>query len=248
MKQEELNTLLENSQEWQKLSQATRRIYLSWLHRFSIFFHANQVNGDLPREKISLFLRENYRNASENTTRQGMSALSWFYANIMKTPVRPITIRRSFHLPERFTKKQIAQEISKLPLLYEFMGWIFAGSGLLLHEAVGLTHLQFTRHPLRYEEFMLNVGKRVPIPLCKEASRIYSILRKDGERIFPKTLTMFCKMSRKYGVDRGITPGSLRANFILLSLEANGIAWTQAATGLSSPRMRQYIDMLPHWK
>lgn len=252
MTQQQFDEALNNSVEWQALAPSTQNVYLSWILRFSSYYHINRTPGMSPREKIMSFLADAYKDASVNTLKQGVSALSWFYTHIKKIPPEKITIQRSYHLPGRFTKKKISDELGKLPLLYEFMGWIFAGSGLLLSEAVGLSQQHIVRHPERYGEYLISdIGKTVPIPLCKEASRIYHILRRTDtkeERIFPKTPTQFCKMCRKYNVERDITPGSLRANFILLSIEKNGVAWAQAATGLSNVRMKQYLDMLPSWK
>lgn len=82
---------------------------------------------------------------------------------------------------------------------------------------------------------------------------LYASLKQSQGYVFPSKTTpdtpgantLFLHACRSHGVDRRITPGALRANFILLALEKNGLPWTQAVTGLSTMRIGQYLKMIP---
>ena len=86
-----------------------------------------------------------------------------------------------------------------------------------------------------------------------QAKALYPSLKQQKGYVFPSktkadtsiTNTLFLHACRAHGVDRRITPGVLRANFILLAIQKNGVPWTKAVTGLSHTQISQYLDMIP---
>ena len=138
-------------------------------------------------------------------------------------------------------------QLSKLPIRYQFMGWLFYGSGLTLNETITLKHEQIAASQIHL------AGRTIPIPLCKQAIILYASLKQPDGYVFPSkrtpdkpmTNTLFLHACRTHGVERRITPGALRANFILLAIESHGVPWTQAVTGLSTMRIGQYFKMIP---
>jgi len=180
MTQHDFDLNLTESQQWKRLSPATKRVYIRWLKRFATYYRKNSSDGN-PHDKIMTFLSSDYSHASAHTLRQATAALTWFYRHICQVDMSPIRIKTPYVLPVRFQTSFLATELKKLPLKYELMGWIFAGSGLLLHEAVNLTHEKMIRHPKRHAEYLIvHIGKSIPIPLCREASRIYHAIRQTA--------------------------------------------------------------------
>jgi integrase len=184
---------------------------------------------------------------SANTKRQAISAIKWLYAHILHEDISPPRIKKPRKLPPLFSKKEVAFELSKLPIRYQFMGWLFYGSGLTLNETITLKHEQITASQISL------AGRTIPIPLCRQAIMLYASLKQPEGYVFsskttpdkPGTNTLFLHACRSHGVDRRITPGVLRANFILLAIQKNGLPWTQAVTGLSTMRISQYVSMIP---
>jgi site-specific recombinase XerD len=230
-KQQLLQKILQN-EAWRDLSHATQTKYLFWIEKFCDFLQTKDVSNSSSLQKITEFLINEYQKSSANTKRQAMSALRWMYREIHGIELREFRIKKPYRLPERFVPEFVSDELTRLPVLYQFQGWLFYGSGLSLHEAVNLRHENISHK-------QINIDTRT-IPLCQKAAQLYKALKKSKGRIFPKTNTSFLQQCRRHKVDRRITPSALRANFILLAIQKNGLAWTQHATGLSDMRMQQY--------
>lgn len=235
------------SDVWQQLSQATQTKYLFWFRRYTEFLCQHNVAELSAQQKIIRFLSQDDMERAANTKRQATSAIKWVYKHVLHEDISPPRIRTSRPIPPVFSKERVAFELSKLPIRYHLMGWLFYGSGLTLNETVTLKHEQIVAS-------YLHLAKRtIPIPLCRQAIMLYASLKQPEGYVFPSkttpdkpgTNTLFLHACRSHGVDRQITPGVLRANFILLALQKNGSPWTQAVTGLSNMRICQYSKMIP---
>ncbi|GAK55593.1 integron integrase [Candidatus Vecturithrix granuli] len=247
MTTQEFSRRLSQSDSWQQLRPATRAKYLYWFRCYMEFLRQNPVKNLSTQQKITRFLSQRLMESSANTKRQAIAAVAWLYTHILHKDISPPRVKKPRQLPLLFSKQETAFELSKLPIRYQFMGWLFYGSGLRLNETVLLKHEQIAGAQIHL------AGRTLPIPLCRQAIMLYASLKQPEGYVFPaKTTpdkpganTLFLHACRSHGVDRRITPGALRANFILLALEKNGIPWTQAVTGLSTMRINQYLKMIP---
>lgn len=216
-------------------------------HQYTEFLCQQNVATLSVQEKISTFLVQHTKNHSANTTRQAIAAIRWLYTHILHEDMSPPRVKTARRIPDRFSKEYLALELSKLPIRYQFMGWVFYGSGLTLHEAITLKHEQIVASRIHLP------GRTLPSPLCQQAIILYASLKQPDGYIFPSrrtpekpmTNTLFLHACRTHDVERRITPRALRANFILMAIEHYGAAWTQAVTGLSSARLAQYLEMIP---
>lgn len=242
----EFNQILEQSNVWHMLRPKTQQIYRKWFDRY-IDFLQSVPSEDNTSIKIMGFLL-NYKHFSPSTKQQAVSALRWMYQYILNEDIRPIHIKKAWILPERLTKHDIALELVKLPPKYQLLGWLFAGSGLKMSEALALRHKDIYMRQYIYCETRAFYN-----PLCLAAQQLYRALpNKTPENlIFPNQKrpnvqlsgNAFLAQCRRCHVDRRIIPSTLRANFILMALESHGEAWVQQATGLSTMRIKQYIAM-----
>lgn len=247
MKTQEFFQRVSQSDAWQQLRPATHAKYLFWFRQYTEFLCQHNMAALSSQEKISQFLIQNTMQHSANTKRQAIAAIKWLYAHILHEDISPPRVKKSRRLPPLFSKQEVAFELSKLPIRYQFMGWLFYGSGLTLHETVTLKHEQIAASQIHL------AGRTIPIPLCRQAIMLYASLKQPEGYVFPSkttpdkpgTNTLFLHACRSCRVDRRITPGVLRANFILLALRKNGLPWTQAVTGLSPARIGQYFNMIP---
>ena len=112
------------SDEWQQLSQATQTKYLFWFRQYTEFLCQHNVATLSSQEKISNFLRQYAMERSANTKRQAISAIKWLYAHILHEDISPPRVKTPRTLPPLFSKKEVAFELSKLPIRYQFMGWM----------------------------------------------------------------------------------------------------------------------------
>jgi site-specific recombinase XerD len=232
---------------WQQLRPATHTKYLFWFRQYTEFLCQHNLAALSTQEKISQFLIQETRQHSANTKRQAIAAIRWLYTHILHEDITPPRVKRPRTIPHIFSKEHVALELSKLPIRYQFMGWLFYGSGLTLNETVTLKHEQIAASQIHL------AGRTIPIPLCRQAIMLYASLKQPEGYIFPSktipnkpgTNTLFLHACRSHGLDRQITPSVLRANFILLALQKNGLPWTQAVTGLSTMRIGQYVNMIP---
>lgn len=242
------NTLLAQCYEWKSLQPKTRQCYSQWFDRYIKYLQTKQTTVS-PQTKITEFLMA-YQDTAPGTKRQAVSALRWMYKHILKKDIRPIRIQKSYALPDLLTKQEIAFELAKLPVKYQLLGWLFAGSGISLAEALAL------RHKKIHKGAYINCEERkFYIPLHQAAKQLYATLpnkiskdliftsRKQKDR--PLAMNAFSAQCRRCGVDPRITPSTLRANFILAALEIHGVAWVKQATGLSKARLNQYLAMTP---
>ncbi|MCP4401147.1 MAG: hypothetical protein GY801_28100 [bacterium] len=192
-------------------------------------------------------MSQNEMESAANAKRQATSAIKWMYTHVLHEDISPPRIRTSRTIPPVFNKEEVAFELSKLPIRYQLMGWLFYGSGLTLNETVTLKHEQIAASQIHL------AGRTIAIPLCRQAIVLYASLKQPDGYVFPSkttpdtpgTNTLFLHACRSHGVDRQLTPGVLRGNFILLALRKNGLPWTQAVTGLSHMRICQYAKMIP---
>ena len=240
---------VELSDAWRQLRPATQAKYHFWFRKYTEFLCRHTPGALSTQEKISQFLMQETMPLSANTKRQALSALRWLYAHILHENISPPRVKKARTLPPFFSKEEVAFELSKLPIRYQLMGWLFYGSGLTLNEAVTLKHELITASQVD----LAGRTSPIPIPLCKQAIVLYGSFKQPEGYVFPSktttdkpaTNTLFLHACRSHGVDRRVTPGMLRANFILLALQKNGAPWTQAVTGLSAMRIAQYLKMLP---
>lgn len=247
MNTQEFFQRVSQSDAWRQLSLATQTKYRFWIRQYTEFLCHHDVTKLSAQEKISRFLIQYTMESSANTKRQAIAAIRWVYVHILHEDISPPRVKTPRKLPPLFSKKEVALELSKLPIRYQFMGWLFYGSGLTLNETVTLKHEQMAASQIHL------TGRTLPIPLCKQAIMLYASLKQPEGYVFPSqttpdtpgTNTLFLHACRSHGVDRRITPGVLRANFILMALEKHGVPWTQAVTGLSNTRLSQYLEMLP---
>ena len=247
MKTHELFQQISQADAWQQLSQATQTKYLVWIRRYTEFLRQDNVAALSAQEKISQFLIRHAMYRSSNTKRQAVAAITWVYRHILHEDIAPPRVKIPRSIPHLFSKQHVALELSKLPIRYQFMGWLCYGSGLTLHETVTLKHEQMISAQIHLP------GRTLPSPLCRQAIMLYAALKQPDGYVFPSkrtpekpmTNTLFLHACRSHGVERRITPGALRANFILMAIESHGIPWTQAVSGLSSTRLAQYIEMIP---
>lgn len=238
---------LSQSEAWQHLRPATHSKYLFWFRRYMAFLRQNPVEDLSAQQKMSRFLSQHLMESSANTKRQAVAAVTWLYKHLLHEEISPPRIKKARTLPPLFSKQEVALELSKLPLRYQFMGWLFYGSGLTLNETVTLKHEQIAGSQIHL------AGRTTPIPFCRQANMLYASLKQPEGYVFPSktkpdhplTNTLFFHACRAHDVDRRITPGALRANFILLALQKYGVPWTQAVTGLSTMRISQYLTMIP---
>lgn len=237
---------LSQSDAWQQLGPATHTKYLFWFRHYMEFLRQNPVEDLSTQQKIMQFLLQCLMENSAHTKRQAVAALTWLYKHILHEDISPPRVKKPQNLPPLFNKQEVAFELSKLPVRYQFMGWLFYGSGLTLSETITLKHEQIAAS-------QIHLAKRtIPIPLCRQAIMLYASFKKPHGYVFPSKTTpdkpgantLFLHACRSHGVDRRITPGTLRANFILMALQKNGTPWTQAATGLSTMRIGQYLKMI----
>ena len=232
---------------WRTLRPTTQQKYSFWVVRYAHFLreHTDTVTGFTPEQKAVAFLKDEYMESSSSTKRQALSAIRFFYRTVMNEQFTSTHIKKEYVLPETMPKQDILWELAKLPVNYHFMGWLFFGSGLSLSEAMSLRHENI-------KTGMVIVSGR-QIPLCNKSIPLYRNIKKRRGLVFPSkrkqgepmTNTMFGHMCRKYGIDRRITPSMLRANFILIAIQMNGVEWTREMTGLSRERMKQYLSMMP---
>jgi len=243
----ELFHRISHAEAWQQLSRATQTKYLFWIRLYTEFLCHHHVANLSAQEKISQFLIQHTMHHSGNTKRQAIAAIRWLYTHIVHDDISPPRVKTARRIPDQFSKEYMALELSKLPIRYQCMGWLFYGSGLTLHEAVTLKHEQIVASQIHLP------GRTLPSPLCKQAIILYASLKQPEGYAFPSTRTpdkpmantLFLHACRAHGVERRITPTALRANFILMAIESHGVPWTQAVTGLSSTRLAQYLEMIP---
>ncbi len=121
----------------------TEEAYVYWVRQF-IFFSDKKHPADLPPESIKAFINHQsvHMESSASTVRQAMSALVFFYAQVLRIELPWIeglvTPKKPFFLPSVMTPLEVAKVINELEGTWALVARVLYGSGLRLNEGLAL--------------------------------------------------------------------------------------------------------------
>ena len=121
----------------------TENAYVFWVRHF-ILFHDKQHPADLPPEAIKAFINHQSVIAenSASTVRQALSALVFFYAQVLSIELPWIeglvTPKKPFFRPTVMTPLEVAKVIQELEGTWALIARVLYGSGLRLNEGLAL--------------------------------------------------------------------------------------------------------------
>jgi integron integrase len=121
----------------------TENVYVFWVRHF-IIFHGKKHPADLPPEAIKEFINHQSVNAesSASTVRQALSALIFFYAQVLRIELPWIeglvTPKKPFFRPTVMTPIEVSKVIRELEGTWALIAQVLYGSGLRLNEGLSL--------------------------------------------------------------------------------------------------------------
>jgi integron integrase len=124
-------------------SMRTEEAYVFWVRHF-IIFNDKKHPADLPPESIRAFINHQsvHGEHSASTVRQAMSALVFFYAQVLQRELPWIeglvTPKKPFFRPSVMTPLEVAKVIRELEGTWALIARVLYGSGLRLNEGLGL--------------------------------------------------------------------------------------------------------------
>jgi integron integrase len=121
----------------------TEESYVAWVRRY-ILFHGKTHPSQLDGNAIAAFIEHESvsKLASSSTIRQAMSALVFFYSNVLAIDLpwieNLVTPKRSVFVPTVLTPTEISVLFDQLQKSYLLIAQILYGGGLRLNEALSL--------------------------------------------------------------------------------------------------------------
>jgi integron integrase len=121
----------------------TEESYVSWVRRY-ILFHGKTHPSQLGGSAIAAFIEHESisKLASSSTIRQAMSALVFFYSNVLAIELpwieNLVTPKRPVFVPTVLTPSEISLLFDQLEKSYLLIAQILYGGGLRLNEALSL--------------------------------------------------------------------------------------------------------------
>jgi integron integrase len=121
----------------------TEEAYVFWVRRF-ILFHDKEHPSNLTGENVATFINHQsvYGKASPSTVRQAMSALVFFYAQVLRQDLPWIeglvSPKKPYLQPVVMTPYEVARVISHMDGTWALIARLLYGSGMRLNEGLSL--------------------------------------------------------------------------------------------------------------
>ena len=136
-------------------SPRTEAAYVAWVRRF-IRYHRLRHPAELAEAEVSEYLTDLAvrRMVSASTQQQALSALLFFYREVLRQPLGYLGLVQRAHKPARLpvvlTRAEVHRILEELQGVYRLVGMLLYGAGLRLLEAVALRvkDLDFARGEL----------------------------------------------------------------------------------------------------
>ena len=158
-----------------RYSGRTEQAYVGWVRRF-LRFHVRRPPGETGLVEVNASLNRlaTIARVSASTQNQAASALSFFHEHVLGVELGPlkgmVRARRGKRLPVVLDRSEVKEILGRLEMPYRLVALLLYGSGLRLHEALGLRV-----HDLEMERFEVLVregkGGHDRVTMVAEAAR-----------------------------------------------------------------------------
>lgn len=173
-------------------SYRTEQAYVDWVRRFIFFHNPGLRRGEVKHHPLEMGAPEiqaflaylaRERQVSASTQNQALSALLFFYRQVLHKDIEPIllsTAKRPEHLPTVLTRDEVLRLLDHLEGTHKLMAQLLYGSGLRLMECV---RLRIKDIDLDYQAITVRDGKGEKDRIVPMPKTIIPALRRQIERV-----------------------------------------------------------------
>lgn len=228
MSMREMIDKLERELEIRNFSKKTIKSYTYFIERFLKYSNDKELNEDIVKDYLQILIRKQ----NPSTVSSNLSAIEFFFENVLNKKIKLKHPKRNKPIPEILTVEEAKRliEVTK-NIKHKLIIKLLYGCGLRVSELVNLK-----RHDFNFQEELIHIelskGRKdrfVKIPdSIKEDLKNYSSLNNEdiffpssrGSKLTTATIQKIVRNSAKRaGINKNVHPHTLRHSFATHLLE-----------------------------